>query len=64
MAAPNSPDIFVTCSRCATRYLAHKDQMIEQLYTVCTQCGAREDIRPDQVEAIRSSSEFPLTDRI
>lgn len=64
MTTSNSPDILVTCSKCAKRYVAHKDQMIEQLHTVCTHCGAREDIRPDQVEAIRSSSEFPLTDRI
>jgi hypothetical protein len=64
MANSNHPDIFFTCSNCARRYVAHKDQVIEQLYCVCTHCGARENIRPDQVEAIRTSSEFPPADRI
>ena len=54
-----SPDILIRCSKCERQFLAHKDQVIQQLYWVCTNCGRREDIRPDQVVEIQRASEFP-----
>ena len=51
-----SPDILIRCSKCGKQFLAHKDQVIQQLYWVCTHCGEREDIRPDQVVAIQGAS--------
>jgi len=53
-----SPDILIRCGKCGKQFLAHKDQVILQLYWVCTDCGKREDIRPDQVVAIQGASEF------
>lgn len=55
----HNPDILIKCDRCGKEFLAHKDQVVEQLYWVCTHCGLRQDISANWVAAIQEASEFP-----
>jgi DNA-directed RNA polymerase subunit RPC12/RpoP len=54
-----TPDITIKCSNCGNRFVAHKDQVVEQLYWVCTHCHHRQDISANWVAAIQDASEFP-----
>ena len=58
MSKTQTPAIQIWCDRCGLKFLAHKDQVVQQLHWVCTHCGRREAIRPDQVVDILQGSEF------
>jgi hypothetical protein len=55
----HGPDILIRCSRCEKQFPAHKDQVVEQLYWVCTHCGMRENISANDVVTILQSAEYP-----
>ena len=59
MSNAQNPDVLIRCSRCGKKFSAHKDQVVQQLYWVCTHCGMRANISPNDVVTILESDEFP-----